>query len=121
MAQKIYSATGRRKTSVARVNLRQGKGGLTINNRTLEEYFGRETARMVVLQPFQLTQTGGSFDTDINVSGGGISGQAGAIRRHHPRAHARERRLSRSAQEGGLRHSRPARGRAQEIRAPQSA
>jgi small subunit ribosomal protein S9 len=86
MAQKIYSATGRRKTSVARVNLRQGKGGLTINNRTLEEYFGRETARMVVLQPFQLTQTGDSFDTDINVSGGGISGQAGAIRHGITRA-----------------------------------
>ena len=86
MAQKVYSATGRRKTSVARVNLKEGKGGLKINNRTLEEYFGRETARMVVLQPFQLTQTTGSFDTDINVAGGGISGQAGAIRHGITRA-----------------------------------
>src|SRR5437762_2003323 len=68
MAQKIYSATGRRKTSVARVNLKEGKGGLKINDRTLDEYFGRETARMVVLQPFQLTQTTGSFDVEINVN-----------------------------------------------------
>jgi small subunit ribosomal protein S9 len=86
MAQKVFSATGRRKTSVARVNLKEGKGSLRINDRTLEEYFGRETARMVVLQPFQLTQTAGSFDTDINVQGGGISGQAGAIRHGITRA-----------------------------------
>ena len=86
MAQKIYSATGRRKTSVARVNLKEGKGGLKINDRTLDEYFGRETARMVVLQPFQLTQTTGSFDVEINVNGGGISGQAGAIRHGITRA-----------------------------------
>jgi len=80
MAQKVFSATGRRKTSTARVNLKEGKGGIKINDRTLEEYFGRETARMIVLQPFQLTQTTGNFDTEINVTGGGISGQAGAIR-----------------------------------------
>jgi small subunit ribosomal protein S9 len=86
MAQKVFSATGRRKTSVARVNLKEGKGNLRINDRTLEEYFGRETARMVVLQPFQLTQTTGSFDTDVNVQGGGISGQAGAIRHGITRA-----------------------------------
>jgi small subunit ribosomal protein S9 len=86
MAQKVFSATGRRKTSVARVNLKEGKGSLRINDRTLEEYFGRETARMIVLQPFQLTQTTGSFDTDVNVQGGGISGQAGAIRHGITRA-----------------------------------
>jgi small subunit ribosomal protein S9 len=86
MAQKVFSATGRRKTSVARVNLKEGKGNMLVNDRTLEEYFGRETARMVVLQPFQLTQTTGSFDTEINVSGGGISGQAGAIRHGITRA-----------------------------------
>lgn len=86
MAQKVFSATGRRKTSVARVNLKEGKGDLRINDRTLEEYFGRETARMIVLQPFQLTQTTGSFDTDVNVQGGGISGQAGAIRHGITRA-----------------------------------
>ena len=79
MAQKVFSATGRRKTSTARVNLKEGKGGIKINDRTLEEYFGRETARMIVLQPFQLTQTTGNFDTEVNVTGGGISGQAGAL------------------------------------------
>ncbi|HEX9442951.1 MAG TPA: 30S ribosomal protein S9 [Candidatus Binatia bacterium] len=86
MAQKVFSATGRRKTSTARVNLKEGKGGIKINDRTLEEYFGRETARMIVLQPFQLTQTTGNFDTEINVTGGGISGQAGAIRHGITRA-----------------------------------
>jgi small subunit ribosomal protein S9 len=86
MAQKVFSATGRRKTSVARVNLKEGKGDMLVNDRTLEEYFGRETARMVVLQPFQLTQTTGNFDTEINVRGGGISGQAGAIRHGITRA-----------------------------------
>jgi small subunit ribosomal protein S9 len=86
MAQKVFSATGRRKTSVARVNLKEGKGNMLVNDRTLEEYFGRETARMVVLQPFQLTQTTGNFDTKINVRGGGISGQAGAIRHGITRA-----------------------------------
>jgi small subunit ribosomal protein S9 len=86
MAQKVFSATGRRKTSVARVNLKEGNGNLKINDRTLEEYFGRETARMVVLQPFQLTQTTLSFDTEVNVQGGGISGQAGAIRHGITRA-----------------------------------
>jgi small subunit ribosomal protein S9 len=86
MAQKVFSATGRRKTSVARVNLKEGKGNMRVNDRTLEEYFGRETARMVVLQPFQVTQTTGSFDTDVNVQGGGISGQAGAIRHGITRA-----------------------------------
>jgi small subunit ribosomal protein S9 len=86
MAQKVFSATGRRKTSTARVNLKEGKGGIKINDRTLEEYFGRETARMIVLQPFQLTQTTGNFDTEVNVTGGGISGQAGAIRHGITRA-----------------------------------
>jgi small subunit ribosomal protein S9 len=86
MAQKVFSATGRRKTSVARVNLKEGKGNMLVNDRTLEEYFGRETARMVVMQPFQLTQTTGNFDTEINVRGGGISGQAGAIRHGITRA-----------------------------------
>jgi len=86
MAQKVFSATGRRKTSVARVNLKEGKGAMRVNDRTLEEYFGRETARMVVLQPFQVTQTTGNFDTEVNVQGGGISGQAGAIRHGITRA-----------------------------------
>ena len=86
MAEKVANATGRRKTSVARVFLAQGKGAIKINKRSLEEYFGRETARMVVLQPFDVTQTKGSFDIDVNVKGGGISGQAGAIRHGITRA-----------------------------------
>jgi small subunit ribosomal protein S9 len=86
MAEKTIVATGRRKTSVARVFLRPGKGSLRINNRTLQDYFGRETARMIVLQPFQVTQTAGNFDIEVNVDGGGNSGQAGAIRHGITRA-----------------------------------
>jgi len=86
MADKVITATGRRKTSVARVFLRQGKGKITINDRTLQEYFGRETARMIVMQPFEVTQTAGGFDIDVNVDGGGNSGQAGAIRHGITRA-----------------------------------
>ena len=86
MADKVFTATGRRKTSVARVFLKPGKGKITINHRTLQEYFGRETARMIVMQPFDVTQTSGSFDIDVNVTGGGNSGQAGAIRHGITRA-----------------------------------
>jgi small subunit ribosomal protein S9 len=86
MADKVFTATGRRKTSVARVFLKPGKGKITINDRSLQEYFGRETARMIVMQPFDVTQTGGSFDIDVNVTGGGNSGQAGAIRHGITRA-----------------------------------
>lgn len=86
MAEKAITATGRRKTSVARVFLRPGKGAISINDRSLEEYFGRETARMVVLQAFDVTQTGASFDIEVNVKGGGSSGQAGAIRHGITRA-----------------------------------
>ncbi len=86
MAEKVITATGRRKTSVARVFLRQGKGNIKINTRSLQEYFGRETARMIVLQPFDVTQTSGSIDIDVNVTGGGSSGQAGAIRHGITRA-----------------------------------
>jgi small subunit ribosomal protein S9 len=86
MADKVFTATGRRKTSVARVFLKQGKGRITINSRSLQEYFGRETARMIVMQPFDITQTTGNFDIDVNVTGGGNSGQAGAIRHGITRA-----------------------------------
>jgi small subunit ribosomal protein S9 len=86
MADKVFTATGRRKTSVARVFLKPGKGKITINDRTLQEYFGRETARMIVMQPFDVTQTGGSYDINVNVTGGGNSGQAGAIRHGITRA-----------------------------------
>jgi len=75
-----YYATGRRKSSSARVYLRPGKGDITINKRSIEEYFGRETSRMVVRQPFDVTETVGQFDVFVNVDGGGNTGQAGAIR-----------------------------------------
>ncbi len=86
MAEETYYATGRRKTSVARVYLKGGKGEILVNKRPLDDYFGRETARRIVLQPFEVTQTAGSFDIDVNVCGGGISGQAGAIRHGITRA-----------------------------------
>ena len=86
MAEKVTTATGRRKTSVARVFLRNGKGAMSIINRSIGEYFGRETERMIVLQPLEVTQAGGSFDIEVNVKGGGTSGQAGAIRHGITRA-----------------------------------
>jgi small subunit ribosomal protein S9 len=86
MAEEFVYATGRRKTSVARVYLRRGKGDIRINRRVLEDYFGRDTARMIVRQPFHITQTLGDFDLVVNVKGGGISGQAGAIRHGITRA-----------------------------------
>lgn len=86
MAEKGYYATGRRKTSVARVYLKEGQGNVLINDRPLDTYFGRETARMIVLQPFQVTHTSGNFDINVNVRGGGSSGQAGAIRHGIARA-----------------------------------
>ncbi|QRN02849.1 30S ribosomal protein S9 [Legionella sp. MW5194] len=75
-----YYGTGRRKSSTARVFLRQGKGEITINNRKLEEYFGRETSCMIVRQPLETVDQLDNFDLYITVTGGGISGQAGAIR-----------------------------------------
>ena len=86
MAEKGYYATGRRKTSVARVYLKEGQGNVLINDRPLDTYFGRETAHMIVLQPFQVTHTSGNFDINVNVRGGGSSGQAGAIRHGIARA-----------------------------------
>ncbi|HFB64409.1 MAG TPA: 30S ribosomal protein S9 [Aeromonadales bacterium] len=79
MAEQYYG-TGRRKSSTARVFVSRGKGALTVNGSTLEEYFGRETARMVVRQPLELTNLIDSLDLKITVKGGGITGQAGAIR-----------------------------------------
>jgi small subunit ribosomal protein S9 len=78
-AKAIYS-TGRRKHAVARVWLQPGTGKVSINRRTLEDYFGRETSRMVFRQALELTETTGRFDIFVNVSGGGLSGQADAIR-----------------------------------------
>ena len=84
--QKSTYATGRRKHAVARVWLQPGNGKVEINQRTLEEYFGRETSRMVFRQPLELTETTGRFDVFVNVAGGGLSGQADAIRHGISRA-----------------------------------
>lgn len=78
--------TGRRKTSTARVFLKPGSGNITINGRTLDQYFGRETSRMVVRQPLELVEATEKFDLHITVKGGGASGQAGAIRHGISRA-----------------------------------
>ena len=75
-----HYGTGRRKTAVARVFIRPGKGAITVNGRPVDEFFSRETGRMVVRQPLELTKTTASFDIIVNVDGGGESGQAGAVR-----------------------------------------
>ena len=75
-----YAATGKRKSSIARVFLKPGAGKIVINERPVEEYFGRETLRMILRQPLELTGTIGKYDISVNVNGGGGSGQAGAIR-----------------------------------------
>lgn len=81
-----YWGTGRRKTSVARVRLIPGSGQVLINKRELEDYFPREDHRKMIFQPFEVTELTGKFDVLVNVSGGGISGQAGAIRHGIARA-----------------------------------
>jgi small subunit ribosomal protein S9 len=80
MAEQKFYATGKRKTSVARVWMTPGTGNIMVNKRTLDEYFGRETSKMVVRQPLELTENVGKFDIFVNVCGGGPSGQAGAIK-----------------------------------------
>ena len=86
MATTQNYGTGRRKTSTARVFLRQGSGQITINGKALDEYFGRQTSRMVVRQPLELIDMVEKFDIVITVDGGGASGQAGAIRHGITRA-----------------------------------
>ncbi len=86
MAATQYYGTGRRKTSTARVFLTPGTGNISINNRSIENFFGRETARMIVRQPLELTETADKFDIKITVAGGGGFGQAGAIRHGITRA-----------------------------------
>jgi len=85
-AQKSFYATGRRKQAVARVWLQPGAGNIAINQRSLEDYFGRETSRMIFRQPLELTETSGMFDIFCTVRGGGLSGQADAIRHALSRA-----------------------------------
>src|SRR3990170_2875847 len=79
-------ATGRRKTAVARVRLNRGDGRVVVNGRVLEDYFGRETSRMIVQQPFDVTNSHGQFAIDVNIKGGGLSAQAVAIRHGITRA-----------------------------------
>jgi len=86
MSDQVYYSTGRRKNSSARVYLKRGSGQITINNRTLEQYFGRETGQMMVRQPLELLEVVDQFDFNITVAGGGITGQAGAIRHGMTRA-----------------------------------
>ncbi len=84
--ENYFYGTGRRKSSVARVRLLPGSGNVTINGRAMDEYFGLETLRMLVRQPMELTGTMGKYDVIVNVVGGGVSGQAGAIRHGITRA-----------------------------------
>jgi small subunit ribosomal protein S9 len=86
MSEERYYATGKRKTSVARVWLTPGEGKITINKRSIDDYLKRETAKMIIRQPLELTETLGKYDIYVNVQGGGISGQAGAIKHGISRA-----------------------------------
>ena len=86
MSTDVYYGTGRRKSSTARVYLRPGSGNITVNARDLDQFFGRKTARMIVRQPLELTQLDSKFDVTVRVSGGGTTGQAGAIRHGLTRA-----------------------------------
>jgi len=80
MSSEIHYATGRRKTSSARVYLKKGKGNIVVNDRKLDEYFGRKVAQMLVKQPLELVELSEKIDLDVKVKGGGSFGQAGAIR-----------------------------------------
>jgi small subunit ribosomal protein S9 len=86
MVGDYYYGTGRRKSAVARVFLKAGKGQIVVNGKRLEEFFARETGRMVARQPLEVTQKTGSLDVVVNVTGGGESGQAGAVRHGLARA-----------------------------------
>jgi len=86
MAEQVYCSTGRRKSSTARVYLTHGQGHITVNHRKLDDYFGRETARMIVRQPLEAVDMLNTVDLTVTVDGGGHSGQAGAIRHGIARA-----------------------------------
>mgnify|MGYP001075555935 FL=1 len=86
MSANYYYGTGRRKTAVARVFLKNGSGKIVVNDKPVDEFFSRETGRMVVRQPLELTQHLATFDIMVNVTGGGESGQAGAVRHGITRA-----------------------------------
>ena len=86
MAETQHYGTGRRKTSTARVFIKPGKGDITVNKKPLDIFFGRKTAQMIVRQPLELTSLNDKFDVNVTVKGGGITGQAGAIRHGLTRA-----------------------------------
>jgi len=86
MAANYHYGTGRRKTAIARVFMKQGSGKFLVNDKPVDDFFSRETGRMVVRQPLELTQHAGTFDIMVNVIGGGESGQAGAVRHGITRA-----------------------------------
>lgn len=86
MSETHFYGTGRRKTSTARVFMKPGGGEITVNNRPLDKFFGRQTARMIVRQPLELMELSDKFDISVTVSGGGTTGQAGAIRHGLTRA-----------------------------------
>jgi len=80
MSKPLVQSTGRRKRAVARVRIRQGSGQITVNRRALEDYFPTPTHRMILSEPLRLTETGEQFDIDVTLHGGGVTGQAGAVR-----------------------------------------
>ena len=124
MAEKknIIWTTGRRKTSVARVRMFAGSGTITINQRTLEDYFPRPTSRMRILEPFEVTETVGQYDVLASVEGGGIAAQADAVRLGISRALITcDRDAAADAAQGRDADARSARGRAQEVRSSQGA
>ena len=86
MADNFFYGTGRRKSAVARVFMKRGSGAIVVNGKPLDEYFSRETGRMIVRQPLELVEQVAGFDIKVNVSGGGESGQAGAVRHGFTRA-----------------------------------
>ena len=86
MTSEVHYATGRRKTSSARVYLTSGKGDITVNDKKLDIYFGRKVAQMLVMQPIEMTELSGKLDINVKVKGGGSFGQAGAIRHGISRA-----------------------------------
>ena len=86
MAEAIYHAVGKRKTSIARIWMKPGQGAILINNKTIDEYMSREEGRELIKQPLEITDTTGKYDISVNVRGGGVLGQAGAIRHGISRA-----------------------------------
>jgi small subunit ribosomal protein S9 len=85
-SERGFLATGRRKEAVARVTIKSGSGAIVVNGKALDQYFGRETSKMIIHQPLQILEQVGKLDIDVNVCGGGLSGQAGAIRHGLSRA-----------------------------------